>query len=122
IALRLVHAVAGHTAQVALIVLAAFPQRVRGAVVARGARRADVVGPGVLVEGTDQRLIAALGVRLAGTVAAFASMCGRRRARVRGESVRSALIRLVMAPQTGVLPDVFTGRRLGGARRRRLLR
>src|SRR5262249_15806316 len=69
---RRVDAVTRRAAQGALIVLAAVPERMRGAVVTRGARRAHFRRPR-RSEIPDERGVAAVGVRLAGPVTALAA-------------------------------------------------
>ena len=109
VALRCVHAVAGRAADVPLIVLAAVPQRMRRAVVARRAGRAHV-GRRHLLGVLDERHIAALGVCLARSVTAFTAVRGGRCTRVEGERVHRALVRpIVMAPQARFLAGVLAG-------------
>src|SRR5205085_10559836 len=76
-ALRIVNAVAGYAAHVALVVLTPIPQRMRTPVVARRADLTGLLRPH-LVRIANQRRIATLGVRLARSVTAFAPMRGRR--------------------------------------------
>src|SRR3954470_6415508 len=114
--LRAVYAVAGGARQIAAIVRAAFPCRVIAAVVAREARRARLRGGRGRSEALDQFGIPALGVRLAGPVAAFAAVGRGRGARIPGLRVRRTFERglvVLVAGDAGLLTDVLAGRRRG---------
>jgi hypothetical protein len=113
---RRVDAVARGTGQVPLIVLAAFPQCMRRAVMAGRARRAHIRWPRRLVERPDEGFVAALGVCFARPMTALAAMRRGRRSRVRGDGMRRALVGpRVVTREAGVLADIFAS---WGLRRR----
>src|SRR4051812_24127701 len=107
--LRLMDAVTGDAADVAAVVLAAIPERVRAAVMAR---RADLAGllRLQLLRVADQRRIAAVGVRLARPVTAFTPVRRGWRPLVEREAMLGALVTLVVvAPHAGLFANVVAG-------------
>src|SRR4029453_10350916 len=114
IALRIVDAVTGDTANIPLIMLAAGPERVRASVVARHAVRARFLRPHRL-EIDDQRgITSAVDVRLSRTMAAPASHVGGGGSLVRLQTVRGARVLLVVAGDARAFADVLIARRRSG--------
>src|SRR5678815_4403422 len=115
IALRIVDAVAGDAADIALIVLAAGPQRVRSPVVTRHAVRARLLRPHGPEIDNQRGVATAVDVCLSRPMAAFASHVGSGRSLVRFQTVSGPRVLLVVTGDARAFADVLIGRRWGGS-------
>src|SRR5262245_26058887 len=123
IALRVVDAVAGDTADIPLIVLAAGPKRVRASVVACDAIRARLLRPHGLEIDNQRGVATAIDMRLSRAVATFATHVGGGCSLVRLQTVSGSRVLLVVAGDARAFADVLIRRWrsscLAGARRLR---